>query len=78
MPKKQTDPRETKDAATKQRTQTQTPQMQSHEDCAQEVEEHGETPQEVDDDSHRQRQPWEPPRESHRGGETDNAQPWRK
>jgi hypothetical protein len=57
MPKKQRDHLETKDAAAKQRTQTQTPQMQSYDDVAHEVEGHDETPQEVGDDGHRQRRP---------------------
>ncbi len=55
MPKKQRDPLETKDAVAKQREQTQPPQMQARDDCAQEVEEHDETPQEVGDNGHRQR-----------------------
>jgi hypothetical protein len=38
--KKQRDLHETKDAVAKQQTQTQMPQMQAHDDCAQEVEEH--------------------------------------
>ncbi len=56
-PKKQRDSLETKDAAAKQREQTQPPQIQAHDDCAKEVEEHDETPQELGDDDRHQRQP---------------------
>jgi len=52
---RQRDSLETKDAAAKQQTQTQMPQVQAHDNCAQEVEEHDETPQKVGDDGHRQR-----------------------
>jgi hypothetical protein len=48
-PKKKRDPHETKDAEAKKRPQTETPQMQAHEDTPKEVEELG------DDDYHRRR-----------------------
>ena len=57
MLKKQRDPLETKDAAAKQREQTQPPQMQAHDDRAKEVEEHDKTPQELGDDHRPQKQP---------------------